>query len=239
MVSGKAIAIIPARGGSKRIPRKNVLDFFGRPMIAWTIQAAVDSGRFHRVLVSTDDAEIAEISRAHGAEVPFLRSAAADDHSHVSAATLVALDQAMAHWGEDYDVVAQLMPNCPLRGARHIAQALDAFQSAQADFQISCFKYGWMNPWWAATLDAQGHPTPLFGEALKARSQDLGTLHCPTGAIWVAKAQSLRSAGSFYGPGHVFKPLHWSAAVDVDDDDDLQMARAVRLMLDAGGVVEG
>ncbi|HAC68696.1 MAG TPA: pseudaminic acid cytidylyltransferase, partial [Pseudomonas sp.] len=70
-----AIAIIPARGGSKRIPRKNIKTFHGRPMIAYSIRAALDSGLFARVIVSTDDAEIAEVARAYGAEVPFMRPA--------------------------------------------------------------------------------------------------------------------------------------------------------------------
>lgn len=230
----KAIAIIPARGGSKRIPRKNILEFFGKPMIAWTIEAALESGRFDRVLVSTDDPGIADAARTFGAEAPFLRQTEADDHAHVSAATLAALAQAEDHWGEHYGTVVQLMPNCPLRGAADIAAALDAFASRQAPSQISCFKYGWMNPWWAATLDATGRPTQLFDATTKARSQDLGTLYCPTGAVWIARTEALRQSGSFYGPGHVFEPLHWTAAVDIDDAEDLQMARAVRLMLDAG-----
>lgn len=231
----KCIAVIPARGGSKRIPRKNVLDFFGKPMVAWTIEAALDSDRFDRVLVSTDDADIAATARAFGAEVPFLRYADADDHAHVSAATLNALAQAEDYWKESYNTVVQLMPNCPLRGAADIAAALDVFAARASSFQISCFKYGWMNPWWAATLDAEGHPTQLFEATTKARSQDLDELYCPTGAIWIAEVEALRLAGSFYGPGHVFEPLNWMAAVDIDDDADFQMARAVRLMMNNEG----
>lgn len=234
-----SIAIIPARGGSKRIPRKNIIDFFGKPMIAWTIEAARDAGCFERVLVSTDDDEIAEISREHGAEVPFLRDEAADDQSHVSAATLAALNQAEAYWGERYDTVTQLMPNCPLRGGDEVAKSLKTFHSRDAAFQISCFKYGWMNPWWAATIDAAGHPMQLFSSATKVRSQDLETLYCPTGAIWIARSEALRAAGSFYGPDHVFQPIPWTSAVDIDDEDDLKMACAVKLMLTTEDCVGG
>lgn len=224
------IAIIPARGGSKRIPRKNVIDFDGRPMIAWTIDAALGAGIFDRVLVSTDDADIAAISRAAGAEVPFLRSSAADDSSHASAATRLALGQAMQYWDETYEIVAQLMPNCPLRDAGHVKDAMDLFIRRGADFQISCFQYGWMNPWWAVTLGADGRPAPCFPQAMNARSQDLPTLYCPTGAIWIARAVAFLDAGTFYGPEHRFAPLPWTAAVDVDDTDDLVMARAIRRM---------
>lgn len=225
-----AIAIIPARAGSKRLPGKNVADFFGKPMIAWTIEAAIRSGCFGKVLVSTDDEEIARISRRHGAEVPFLRPSAADDITPVSAATLVALRQAEEYWGCTFQIAAQLMANCPIRGAEEIRAAMAEFKSNGAPFQISCFPFGWMNPWWAAKLDAGGRPEALFPEAMKARSQDLPRLYCPTGAIWIADAPALLREKTFYGPGHRFCPMHWTAAVDIDDAEDLQMARAVHLM---------
>lgn len=222
-----AIAIIPARGGSKRLPKKNILEFSGKPMIAWTIKAAIESSRFDRVLVSTDDAEISEISRSWGAEVPFLRERAADDYSPVSLATIAALHQAMEYWQERYLNVVQLMPNCPLRGAADIRDAMSAFDQTSADFQISCFRFGWMNPWWAVTLDQEGNPQSKFPEAQTARSQDLPPLYCPTGAIWIAKAAALANSQTFYGPNHRFRPMPWTSAVDIDDFEDLEFARAV------------
>ena len=89
----KRIAIIPARGGSKRLPNKNIIDFFGKPMIAWTIDAALRTNMFDLILVSTDSQEISEISRHLGAEVPFLRDKHSDDYSTVSEAPLTALNQ--------------------------------------------------------------------------------------------------------------------------------------------------
>ena len=224
------IAIIPARGGSKRIPHKNIVDFFGTPLISRTIQAANESGCFDRVLVSTDDPEIAEVSRSYGAEVPFLRMDKADDHSPVSEATLSALSQAESHWNESYETVVQLMANCPLREAGDILKALAAFDDKAALFQISSFKFGWMNPWWSVKLDEGGIPKRLFPEALSRRSQDLETLYCPTGAIWIANSNALKHAGSFYGEGHVFENMPWTSAVDIDDYEDLEMARAIYIM---------
>ena len=101
MVIGDQIAVIPARGGSKRIPRKNIIGFFGKPLIAWTIDAARESGLFDRVLVSTDDAEIAAIARDWGAEVPFLRDRHADDVAPVARATLRALEQVREKLGKN------------------------------------------------------------------------------------------------------------------------------------------
>lgn len=221
------IAIIPARGGSKRIPRKNITPFRGRPMIGWTIEAALESGVFDRVLVSTDDAEIADCARAEGAEVPFLRDAHADDQSPVSEAIITALRQACSHYGQAFDSVAQLMPNCPLRSAAEIQAAWEHFRQGAHRLQISAFEFGWMNPWWAGRLKPDGQPDWLFPKERMNRSQDLERLYCPTGAIWIAEAAALLEARSFYGPGHVLCPMSWQAAVDIDDYSDLDMAEAL------------
>lgn len=221
------IAIIPARGGSKRIPKKNIVDFNGQPMIAWSIMAAKETGEFKRILVSTDDPQIAELAISLGAEAPFLRKKHADDHSSVSEATVSALQQAMAYWQEDYSVVVQLMANCPLRNSLDIKSALDSFEQHNRSSQISCFEYGWMNPWWAVKINERGQPTPLFSEALKERSQDLPKLYCPTGAIWISKVDTLLTHRSFYSPEHVFEPLSLKSAVDIDDYEDLKFAKAL------------
>lgn len=224
------IAIIPARGGSKRIPRKNVVDFCGKPLMAWTIEAALQSGRFGQVVVSTDDPDIAQEAIRHGASAPFLRTEHADDHTPVSEATLSCLQQAERHWARDFSTVVQLLPSCPLRTAEDIRKALDVFDGAGKRLQVSCFRFGWMNPWWAAKLDAHGRPQRMFKESAYSRSQDLDTLYCPTGAIWIAQAQVLKDERSFYGEGHVFEPIHWTSSVDIDDEEDLEMAKAVWLM---------
>lgn len=226
----KRIAIIPARGGSKRIPRKNIIDFDGKPMIAWTIAAALKSQCFDHVLVSTDSEEIAEVSIAAGATAPFLRQENADDAAPSSMATISALKQAEAHWHTRFDRVAQLMPNCPLRDAAHIRAAMDDFQAHDLDYQISCFRFGWMNPWWAVKLDADRVPTRLFPEAMNKRSQDLEHLYCPTGAIWIAGRDALLEAGTFYGPDHRYFPMDWVGAVDIDDMEDYRMAQALARM---------
>ena len=223
----RAIAVVPARGGSKRIPKKNVLMFSGKPMIAWTVEAAIDSGKFDKVLVSTDDEEIANVAREVGAEVPFLRQAATDDHSPVSIATIAALSQAESYWGHEFDLIAQLMPNCPLRTKDDIKSAFEAFERHDAQFQISAFEFGWMNPWWAARLDSKQLPQPLFTDALGRRSQDLEKLYCPTGAIWIAKASALKKSGTFYGDNHRYQPMSWDSSVDIDEWEDLKFACAV------------
>lgn len=225
---GKKIAVIPARGGSKRIPRKNIVDFGGRPMIAWTIEAALESGCFDRVLVSTDDNEIAEVACRNGAEVPFLRDHDLDDHAQVSSATIGAVRRAMDHYGEEYGMVAQLMASCPLRTAQDIHAGISWFESSGVSFLVSASRFGWPNPWWAATLDEAGHPTHVFDIAVGGRSQDLPPLYCASGALWLGLWPRLEEEGTFFGRGHIYFPMTWTAAVDIDDFADLEFATAIR-----------
>lgn len=221
------VAIIPARGGSKRIPKKNIIDFGGKPMIAWTITAALESQCFEHVIVSTDDQEIAEISEFYGAEVPFLRDSNADDYSSISQATVATLRKFQDFTGNCFTTTVQLMANCPLRNKVDIVNAVTAFEEHKRTFQISCFKFGWMNPWWALSLDEEGNGKKLFSEAINKRSQDLGDLYCPTGAIWIANTRMLLNQNSFYGEGHQFQPMPWINAIDIDEYEDLNLALAM------------
>lgn len=225
-----SIAVILARGGSKRLPGKNMRMFHGKPLVAWTIEAALFSKCFDTVLLSTDSQEIAEIGIKYGAEVPFLRNRASDDHSSSSEATLAALDQAEDYWSKSFDVVAQLMANCPLRTSQHVCDAVNTFFQQNASSQISCFKFGWMNPWWAAKMKFDGRPEWVFPDARHSRSQDLPDLYCPSGALWIARSQSLRAHQSFYSPDHVFNVMDWMSAIDIDDEDDWVMAEACKTL---------
>jgi N-acylneuraminate cytidylyltransferase len=227
MLRRHRVAVIPARGGSKRIPRKNILDFGGRPMLAWTIEAARKSEVFDRVIVSTEDKEIARIAVEAGAEVPFMREAHHDDITPISTVTIAVLEQIRRQLGEEFETVMQLMANCPLRQADDIRSAITSFDAAKSDFQISCTRFGWLNPWWAFRLDASGRGEWLHPDALRNRSQDLPPLFAPTGAIWIARAAALEKSGSFYGPGHRFEPIPFERAIDIDDAEDLKLARAL------------
>ena len=223
----KLIGVIPARGGSKRIPHKNIVEFMGEPLIGWTIKAAQRSDIFDKIIVSTDDSEIAGIAERYGIEVPFYRNRANDDVTPVSIATIEALNQAQEYWNEKYDVVVQLMANCPLRGPREIEASFDHFNEKKINFQLSCFKFNFMNPWWAFKLTGDLQPDYIFKNTLRERSQDLPDLYCPTGAIWIADTKALLSERSFYGSGHIFFPIDWKAAVDIDGPEDLEFASIV------------
>ncbi|MED7787534.1 acylneuraminate cytidylyltransferase family protein [Francisella sp. 19X1-34] len=224
----KAVAIIPARGGSKRIPKKNIVDFLGKPMISRTIQAAVDSGCFEKVIVSTDSQEIADISKSYGAEVPFLRDEYADDISPVSDVIINTLKK-LENLGYYYENVVSLMPNCPLRTSDDILNMYKAFEKDNNNFLLSAFSYGYTNPWWAQ-YKSEGIYKPLFPDQVMRRSQDLEELLCPSGAIWIAKVNKLYEAATFYGKGYLFHELSYFSAVDIDDFDDLELAKAFYLV---------
>ena len=126
---------------------------------------------------------------------------------------------------EESDIVVQLMANCPLRNSNDIDLAIENFITKKSNFQISSFKFGWMNPWWAHRVDSNGFALPIFKENDRMkRSQDQPDLFCPTGAIWIAKTIHLVKVKSFYGPNYSFCPINWTNAIDIDDYDDLEMA---------------
>ena len=222
-----ALAVIPARGGSKRLPGKNVRVMCGLPAIAYTIAAARDSGLFSLVMVSTDSESIAEVAVRYGAQVPFLRAAAlADDETHVSSVTLDALTR-MDQTSQRFAFVAQLMPNCPLRDAADVRDSYQQFVDTQSNAQLSVARFGWQTPWWAMRRGDDFRLTPLFPQEAVTRGQDLPPLVCPTGAIWWARAETLRDTGTFHIPGRTGWEIDPAHAIDIDTEDDWSLAEAL------------
>jgi N-acylneuraminate cytidylyltransferase len=227
MVTANRIAIIPARGGSKRLPRKNIMNFGGKPLLAWSVEAALRSGVFDEVIVSTEDEEIALAARAAGASVPFLREKCTDDHVTISDVALHVLEQYSAKLGKFFETVAVLQPTCPLRTAEEVRTAIDAFEESGAPFQMSCFRYHWTNPWWAFRRQSDGKADYLFPEMIGSRSQDQPPLHGLTGAIVLARVKRFLETRSFHAEGQRFEPISWMSAIDIDDREDFEFALAV------------
>jgi N-acylneuraminate cytidylyltransferase len=168
----KAVAIIPARGGSKRIPRKNIRDFCGKPMIAWSIEAALQSGCFERILVSTDDQEIAETARSFGAEAPFIRpEELSDDH----AGTLPVVAHAV-QWLQDRAVVPELVcciyATAPMLRAEDLVQGMGVLEGSEADFAFSVTSFAFPIQR-ALRIDASGKLQMFQPQHVETRSQDL------------------------------------------------------------------
>lgn len=215
------IAVIPARGGSKRIHRKNIKEFGGHPLITWTISAAKESGLFDRVIVTTDDYEIGRVAALYEAEVYHRDKSLADDHVPAYEATL---DVVKAY--PDYNNVAQLLPTCPLRSAQDVCESYDAFLESEASAQVSVADYGWQSPWWAVVKDDD-----MWHEnrkRLSKRSQDLPDTYCPTGAAWWAKTDYLLEHGTFYTFGTKYWVMDRMRAIDIDTMEDWRVADAFR-----------
>lgn len=222
------IAIIPARGGSKRIINKNIVDFNGFPMIYWTIKAAKDSGLFNEIIVSTDSLLISKIAEQFGARVIF-RDEFHDDYSPVSLATLHTLEKVELMDNISYDNVIQLMANCPLRTGKDIKKQYDFFKNDLKRSVISSFRYGMFNPLWAHSVDETGVAKKVFKDQVKnQRTQDMPEYYCPSGATWICDSNSLKKNKSFYSSGYRFFNLDWINSFDIDTKEDLETAKKLQ-----------
>jgi CMP-N,N'-diacetyllegionaminic acid synthase len=222
------IGIIPARGGSKGIPRKNITSCAGQPLISYTAQAALGSKYLTRTLVSTDDSETADVCRKLGIEVPFTRPASfAQDESPMIDVLLHALDW-LEKTGEKVEALVLLQPTSPLRQSHHIDAAVDLFRSSGAETVVSVVKVPHQfHPTSLLQMEAGG-VTPLQkGEPLLTRRQDKSILFARNGpAILILKPTVLRRK-ELYGNPTVGYEMSTLESVDVDGLDDLRLANAL------------
>lgn len=216
-----SICIIPARGGSKRIPRKNIRAFCGRPMIAWPIQAAIDSGCFDRIIVSTDDDEIAEVAQGCGAEVPFRRSPElADDYTPtvpVIADAITRLDIV------DQAAVCCLYATSPFVEPNDLRAGLTRLQETEAPFVLSVTTYAFPIQR-ALRRDASGRVEMFEPAQMQTRSQDLEEAWHDAGQFYWGHAKSWTSGrGIFDAVAHGL-PLPRHRVQDIDTEEDWQWA---------------
>jgi len=213
------LAVIPARGGSKRIPRKNLREFCGRPMLAWSIAAARDSGCFDRILVSTDDAEIAAVARELGAETPFLRpDALSDDHTPTIPVVAHATRQAAALWGPA-DLVCCLYATAPFVRADDLRRGLERLRAGNCDyvFAVTTFPF----PIQRALRRAEDGRVALFHpEHQSTRSQDLEEAWHDAGQFYWGRAEAWLQGLPIMGPGSVGLPLPRHRVQDIDTPED-------------------
>ncbi|UEQ03323.1 pseudaminic acid cytidylyltransferase [Halomonas profundus] len=184
------VAIIPARGGSKRIPRKNVKPFFGKPMIAWSIQAARESGMFDRIIVSTDDEEIAQVGKAYGAEIPFLRPAElSDDHTGLTPVMRHAIEWLQGQ-GDSPSIVACAYATAPFLRAVDLAASVSLFEkNPDTDYVLAVTRFP--SPVQRAFIaEHQGYLKFLFPEFSTMRSQDLHEAYHDAGHFLMGRADA-------------------------------------------------
>jgi CMP-N-acetylneuraminic acid synthetase len=216
------LAVIPARGGSKRIPDKNVLPFFGHPMLAYAIAAARNSGLFERIVVSTESAEIGKMAIWYGAEYLARPPELASDTADLVDVSLHVL-QTLAAEGFQPQALCQLMPNCPLRRGEDICNHFREFQDSKRKFQISVVPYRAVYPHWAVAQEEDGGRF-IFGTDHLANSQTLTKAYCPTGAIWWAQTEAFIEQRAFYGNPYYLACMDANRGIDIDDAADLALA---------------
>ena len=169
LTSGKNLAMITARGGSKRIPRKNIKEFCGKPIIAYSIEAAKDAGVFDEIMVSTDDEEIAQTARAFGARVPFFRS---EENSGDYASTDDVIMEVLTAYhraGQEFDAFCCLYPTAPFLSGGRLREAMELLREADSVMPVVPFSYP---PQRGLILNEKGYVERQFPEYAAARSQD-------------------------------------------------------------------
>lgn len=221
------LALIPARGGSKGLPGKNVADVGGLPMVAWSVRAALASRHIDACVLSSDDPAIIAAARAEGCEIPFVRPAelATDE-----AGTLPVLRHAVDHLaasGRRYDYVVLLQATSPLRTADDVDAALQLCHARQAPACVSVSRVE-KAPAWMFSLDHEGHLVPVLGEVSTApRRQDLPPVVVLNGAIYVARTEWVLAHDGFLGPDTVAYEMPRFRSIDIDDEVDLATCRAL------------
>ncbi|EIJ42663.1 CMP-N-acetylneuraminic acid synthetase [Beggiatoa alba B18LD] len=213
------IAIIPARGGSKGVKRKNIRLLAGKPLITWTIQAAQQSKYLDRTILSSEDAEIIATARQCGCEVPFIRPAelALDETSGIEP-----IIHAIQTLSEQYDYVVILQPTSPLRIASDIDQAIQRCIDQQADFCVSVTEAE-THPYWCFQQDEQGFLQPLFKD-IPARRQDLPAMLTLNGAVYVAKVSAFLETRRLLTPQTIAYVMPKVRSLDIDTEADFLLA---------------
>ncbi|MFN2099279.1 acylneuraminate cytidylyltransferase family protein [Altererythrobacter sp. MF3-039] len=215
------LALIPARGGSKGLPRKNVLPLGGVPLIGWTIRAALASGICRRVVVSTDDKEIAGVARSLGASVPFMRPPElSGDLASSDAVLLHALDVL-----EVQGAVALLQPTSPFRNARHLAKCSRHLSRGDISGIISVTE-GKPLAWANVMVEERLFPA-LADKELVPRRQDHKVIYYPNGAIFCATTEQIKAAGGVVRENVIGYPMSSIDSLDIDNQDDFCLAAAI------------
>lgn len=219
------VAVVPARGGSKGIPRKNLADLGGKPLVRWTIDAALESHAVDRVIVTSEDAEILAVAEACGARPHERPAALAGDEVHSVRAVIEVLEVDPAI--EPTDRVVMLLPTSPLRSSADIASAVAHFEAHRPPAVISVTKLD-LHAIHLRTVDETGALVPFLGwDELTAQRQGQPDLFALNGSIYVSRVDRLLADRTFHVPGALAFEMPRERSLDIDTPDDLAVARRV------------
>jgi pseudaminic acid cytidylyltransferase len=216
------LAIIPARGGSKRIPRKNIKDFLGKPIIAYSIEAAINSNLFQEVMVSTDDEEIAEIAIKYGAKVPFMRSV---ENSDDFSTTIDVIKEVLQNYTNkiynNFQYACCIYPTAPLIKIKHLNEGYNKLLSTDVNSVFSAVEFSYPI-WRGLSLNVDGTSNMIWPEHLNARSQDLPKVYHDAGQWYWFKTKELND--SFFSDKSTIIKLEENEVQDIDKISDWILA---------------
>lgn len=224
----KVLGIIPARGGSKGVHRKNIRLLAGKPLLAYTAEAALKSQRLTRVILSTEDSEIADVAKQYGIDVPFMRPA---ELAEDTTPTLPVIQHALwklSELGEEYDAVCLLQPTNPLRRSEDVDNCIDLLESTGADSVVSVLPVpAEFNPAWVYVSSRNGFIKLLNGEDEPIpRRQDLPAAFHRDGTVYVTRTSVIRDRASLYGSKiHAYK-IDPSFSMNIDTEEDWNTAQS-------------
>lgn len=218
----KKIAIITARGGSKRIPRKNIKNFCGKPIIAYSIETALTSNIFDEVMVSTDDVEIAEIAQGYGAKVPFYRSEEMSDDMALTAPVLIEVLNEYEKMGHVFEYCTCIYPTAPFITSTKLHQAMDLLINSGADSVLPVVKFSY--PPQRGLVIRDNKAQMFYPEYYIARSQDLEPLYHDCGQFYCLKSSTLKKEISLFCG--ITIPIITSELEmqDIDNEEDWKIA---------------
>lgn len=219
----RLLAVIPARGGSKRLVGKNVLELSGKPLIAWTIQAALNSKFIDRVVVSTDDIKIANISKQYGADIPFIRPDFLSTDTATSMDTLLHTVNILNDLGDCYDYLILLQPTSPLRTEEHIEAAIDLLIEKNANSIVSVCEVDHPSEWINTIPSDLSMDNFINNEQRSKRSQDFQKEYRINGAIYLSKISVLIDKLTFFTKDSYAYIMDKESSIDIDDEYDYRL----------------
>lgn len=228
------VAIITARGGSKRIPKKNIKEFCGAPIITYSIQAALESGLFDEVMVSTDSEEIAELAEKYGASVPFMRS---EDTSSDFATTADVILEVLSEYekrGKKFDYACCIYPTAPFLTAEKLCVAMKQIKEKDAAQLTPVVAFSFP-PQRSVVIDIDGRMRYKFPEYRQMRSQDLEKMYHDAGQFYIYKVSSYKNAKGKIAQGMIPFILPESEVQDIDNEEDWKIAEMKYTILKKNG----
>lgn len=216
----KFVAIIPARGGSKGIHKKNIVDIHGKPLISFTIEAAQELFNKEQIFVSTDSTEIADISTKFGANVPFLRP---QEISQDSSSSIDLIDDFLKRYNQ-FEYIVLLQPTSPLRTKKHLYDALEMYHKEKSECLISVKEVSYTSEY---LMKANGKKIKLDNTLNHIRRQEAEKRYYPNGAIYIASKNHILTHKSFFTNNTHYYLMDPISSIDIDNEYDLEVVRKI------------